>query len=185
MKKMPWSICVCTVLMAALFSGGCKKKEEPAPEPLPEPVTKTEVAKENVTKVKDDVTAKVKELDAVVKEKASSIKTSFMGEKADITADLGSSLTDVKAKAASLDQKSLMNYMEGYKTVIAEKTTEYQGLVDKVKGISKMELLGSKGRELTQQVAQYKDQLTALKDRYQVYIDKLKSMGVDLSKYGL
>ena len=47
-----------------------------------------------------------------------------------------------------------------------------------------MEIIGEKGKALKAEVAKYTDQLTALKDRYGIYVNKLKELGVDLSAYG-
>jgi hypothetical protein len=48
-----------------------------------------------------------------------------------------------------------------------------------------MEIIGEKGKALKNELAQYTDQLTALKERYSVYLEKLEAFGVDLSAYGL
>lgn len=47
------------------------------------------------------------------------------------------------------------------------------------------DLLGEKGKEIKDQLSQYTSQLSGLKERYGIYLDKLKSLGIDLAAFGI
>ncbi len=91
----------------------------------------------------------------------------------------------VKQQVASFDKSQLLGYADKYKEVILEKKDQIAELGDKVKGLSMTEMLGEKGKALKDQLSQYTGQLSGLKDRYGIYLEQLKSFGVDLSAYGL
>jgi hypothetical protein len=103
----------------------------------------------------------------------------------DVMGDLNQSVAEIKQKVSGFDQTQLLAYADQYKGVILEKKDQLVALGDKLKGLSMTELLGEKGKALKNQLAQYTDQLGALKERYEIYLGKLKEFGVDLSAYGL
>lgn len=99
--------------------------------------------------------------------------------------DLKLSLNEIKEETATMDKNQLMDRASKYKEVILEKSTQLSGLTDQLKGLSMGDLLGEKGKNLKKKGLQYTDQLSSLKDRYGIYLDKLKTLGIDLSAYGL
>ncbi|MCF7848922.1 MAG: hypothetical protein K9M45_08745 [Kiritimatiellales bacterium] len=99
--------------------------------------------------------------------------------------DMNATVKEVAAKIESFDVKKLEKAADQYKTAIVAKTEEIQSIAAKVKDIPVTELLGDEAKVLKVQLEEAKEYLADLKARYQVYLDKLKAMGVDLGKYGL
>jgi prophage DNA circulation protein len=157
---------------AMVLSAGCKKNEE----------GKTEVMTvEEVVEQTAVVTEKAEE----VTQQAAEAVSAFTVKAEDVMSDLNQSVQEIKTKVANFDKTQVLAYANEYKTVILEKKDELSALTTKLKGLSMTEMVGEKGKVLKGQLAQYSDQLGALKDRYGIYLDKLKEYGVDLSAYGL
>lgn len=187
-------------LAAGLFlSTGCSKKEEPAPAPPAPKETITEQAK---TRTKD-LTQKAETVAAQATEKVSEIveKTKVSAQKLsqkaqtaikeltvnkdNVMAELDRPVADIKAKVSSLGQPELMAYANTYKDVLLEKKDQIAGLTSQLKALPMADVFGEKGKALKDQLSQYTSQLSGLKERYSVYLDKLKTLGVDLSAFGL
>ena len=174
------------VILYALATGlivgaGCSKKEEvqapvkPAPTPPVQEVKKSEpvpvVKAEPITKM---VTQKTEETVAAVKVKAE-----------EVMAELTQPLAEVKKKVAKLDPPQLTAYADTYKEVLLEKKDQLLDLTQNLKTLSLVDMMGQKGRTIKDQISQYTKQVTDLKDRYSIYLDQLKALGIDLSKYHL
>lgn len=102
-----------------------------------------------------------------------------------VLAELNQPVADVKTKAASLGQPELLAYANTYKTLIIEKKDQLAGLTASLKSLPMSDLFSAKGKAIKDQLAQYTTQLTGLKERYSVYLDGLKALGVNLSSFGL
>jgi len=100
-------------------------------------------------------------------------------------AELNQPIADIKTKAASLGQPELMAYANAYKDVIAANKDKLASLTSSLKGLPMADMLGEKGIDLKKQLSQYTAQLAGLKERYSVYLDMLKKLGVDLSAFGI
>ena len=155
-----------------LFGAGCKKKEDGTTELM---------SAEEVTEKAAEVTEQAEQ---VTKQAAEAV-SSFSVKAEDVMGDLNQSVQEIKTKVAAFDKTQVVAYANEYKTVILEKKDQLTALSDKLKGLSMTEMIGDQGKVLKDQLAQYTDQLSGLKDRYSVYLDKLKEFGVDLSTYGL
>ena len=157
---------------AIVLSAGCKKNEEGTTEIM----TVEEVVEK---------TAEVSEKAEEVTQQAAEAISTFTVKAEDVMSDLNQSVQEIKTKVADFDKTQVLAYANEYKTVILEKKDELAALTEKLKGLSMTEMVGEKGKALKGQLTQYSDQLGALKDRYSIYLDKLKEYGVDLSAYGL
>ncbi|VGO22492.1 hypothetical protein [Pontiella sulfatireligans] len=160
--------------LAAMIAlgAGCKKREDGTTEMMSaEEVQETAV--------------KVAEKTEEVTKKASAAVSSFTVKTEDVMSDLNVSVKEIKEKVAAFDKNEVLAYAEQYKHVILEKKDQIGALTEKVKGLSMTEVIGEKGKALKDQLSQYTGQLNGLKDRYGIYLDKLKGLGVDLSAYGL
>lgn len=177
-------------LVALLVTTGCSKQEEKPAATGEQPVAPT---KDAVTPAKPKATESVigeaktaaKETKEAAVKKMDAATSSFTVKKDEVMGDLGASLETVKSKVAGLDKESVMAYAGTYKEVIAEKAEEFVALKDSLKGVPVSEMFGEKGKALKDEVARYAESLSGLKERYSVYLDKLKEYGVDLSAYGL
>ena len=174
-----------------LLTTSCTKKNEDggakpnAPKEVAvktQPVAAPVVERTKVTTQKMTVTTEKAE--KVTQQATEAINT--MAVKAEnVMGDLDQSVAEIKQKVSGYDPNQLLAYADQYKDVILEKKDQLAGLSEKLKGLSMSELIGEKGKALKTQLTQYTNQLGALKERYEVYLGKLKELGVDLSAYGL
>jgi len=183
---------------AGLILSGCSKQEEPAAEATPE-ATGTEQAKTIVTDVKEragDLGAQATEKATAVVEKTK-VAAQELSQKAqtmikqltvnndDVLAELDQPVAEIKAKVADLGQPALMAYASTYKDVLVEKKDQLAGLTTQLKALPMGDIFGEKGKAIKGQLSQYTSQFNGLKDRYSIYLDKLKALGVDLSSFGM
>lgn len=114
---------------------------------------------------------------------AKTLQTVVSNAQALVSADLNRSLEEIKTRAAAFSQSELLTYANSYKDTILEKKNQIASLAETLKKLPVAEMLGPKGKQLKETAELYTKQLIELKDRYNIYIDKLKPYGIDLSKY--
>lgn len=200
-------IIVYAIAAGFILNTGCSKQEEPVTQSAPPneavstpiqvvpetPAQNVKPVKEQLTEkavaVKEQAVTTAKEItekaQAAGAEAVQNIKSAVTVTSADVLADLNLSMDEVKAKASAYKLPELTAYANGYKDVLLEKKAQLTALADQLKGLPVAEMLGGKGKEIKTQLSQYTGQLSALKERYSVYLDLLKNFGVDLSAYGL
>jgi ABC-type transporter Mla subunit MlaD len=176
-------------LTAGLVLGaGCTKKNEDGTTErmtTEEVVVKTQETTVKATEKAAEVTAKATEATKQATQKTQEAVAALNVKADDVMADLNQSVEQIKEKVAGFDKTQLLAYADTYKEVLLEKKDQLAGLTDQLKGLSMTEMIGGKGQALKDQLAQYTDQFSGLKDRYGIYLDQLKTFGVDLSAYGL
>jgi hypothetical protein len=178
MKKV-----LCQALAAGLIlSAGCSKKEEPAPNPPAAPET---TLTEQAQAISKDLTKKAEATTRNVAQKIEAVKSALPVKPDQILAELNQPVADIKANVATMGQPELMAYANAYKDVIVANKDKLAGLTSSLKGLPMADLLGEKGIAIKNQLSQYTAQIAGLKERYGVYLDKLKALGVDLSAFGL
>lgn len=161
------------LLIAGLvLNTGCKKNEEGQTELM----SPTEIA---------DKTSEVAQKVEATKEKAAAVIDFIKVKAEDVMGDLDQPIEAIKEKAANFDQAQLLGYLGTYKDVILEKKDQIAALTAKVKNLSVTDVMGEKGKNLKAELAQYTEQFSGLKERFSVYLDKAKAMGLDLSKFQL
>jgi len=136
---------------------------------------------EEVAEKTQETAVKVAEKTAEATEAVSSLTV----KAEEVMGDLNKSVEEIKQKVAAFDKTQVLAYANKYKDVLLEKKDQITELTSKIKGLSMTDALGEKGKALKGQLTQYTDQFNGLKERYSVYLDKLKEFGVDLSAYGL
>jgi uncharacterized lipoprotein YehR (DUF1307 family) len=99
------------------------------------------------------------------------------GKKADENKPIG----EVKAEAEKLDTDGLRAMAMVYKKAIAAKNSEVEKLTAKLKDIPVTEILGDEAKELKADIDNLNKSISALKERFEVYYQKLKEQGGDLS----
>lgn len=175
------------VLAAGLvLSAGCSKKEEKPSAPAAsavKPAMPTTVAQ--VTGKVAAVTAQAQAATKEVVQKVEAVKTALAVKPDQVMAELNQPIADIKTKVASLGQPELMAYASTYKDVIVAKKDQLASLTSALKGLPMADMLGEKGKAIKAELSQYTNQLAGLKERYSVYLDKLKALGVDLSSFGI
>jgi hypothetical protein len=158
---------------------GCKRNDDGTTELM----STQEVAdKTQETAVK---ASEVTEKAAEVTKKTAAAVSAVTVQAEDVMSDLNQSVEEIQQKVAAFDKTQLLAYADKYKDVILEKKDQIAELTNNLKGLSITDTLSEKGKALKDQLAQYTDQFNGLKERYSVYLDGLKALGVDLSAYGL
>jgi uncharacterized lipoprotein YehR (DUF1307 family) len=96
-------------------------------------------------------------------------------------ADENKPISEVKAEAEKMDTDGLRAMAIAYKEAIAGKKGEVEKLTAKLKDIPATELLGDEAKELKADIENINQSLSALTERFDVYYQKLKDKGGDLS----
>ena len=97
------------------------------------------------------------------------------------SADENKSLADCKAEAEKMDNAELRDTAMAYKKAIEAKMEDVKALQAELKEIPLTEMLGEKAKELKSEAEELGNSVDALKDRFEVYYDKLKANKGDLS----
>jgi len=179
---MKYSLYIALMLTLAL-GAGCKKGEDGNTEMM---------SAEEVVETSQETAAKAVEKTAEVTQKAEEVTkqataavSSLTVKAEDVMADLNQSVEEIKQKAAAMNKEELYGSLKAYKDVILEKKDQVAALAEQVKNLSVMEMAGEKGRELKAQLDQYKNQLTALKERYVHYYNKLEEYMPKMDEFDL
>ena len=96
-------------------------------------------------------------------------------------ADENKPISEVKAEAEKLDTDGLRAMAMVYQKAIAAKNGEVEKLTAKLKDIPVTEMMGDEAKELKADVDNLNTSISALKERFEVYYQKLKEQGGDLS----
>jgi hypothetical protein len=96
-------------------------------------------------------------------------------------ADEDKPLSDVKAEAEQMSVEKLRSMAMAYKDAILDKTRDVEALRLRLKNIPVTEMLGSEAKGLKADIDDLSKSISALEDRFQVYYDKIKEKGGDLS----
>jgi uncharacterized coiled-coil DUF342 family protein len=96
-------------------------------------------------------------------------------------ADENKPIADVKAEAEKMDTGKLRTIAETYKNAIAAKKGDLEKVTAKLKDIPATELLGQEAKNLKAEFDNLNKSISALKERFEVYYQKLKEKGGDLS----
>ena len=91
------------------------------------------------------------------------------------------SISDVKAEAEKMDVDQLKATALKYKKAIEAKAPEVTKIADKIKAIPVTEALGDDAKTLKADLDKLNKSVTALKARFQIYVDKLKEKKGDVT----
>ncbi len=90
-------------------------------------------------------------------------------------------LDQVKSEAEKMDARQLRDMAGKYKEAIMAKKGEVEKVAARLKEIPVTEVLGQEAKELKADIDAMNKSVNALKDRFEVYYNKLKETGGDLS----
>jgi uncharacterized lipoprotein YehR (DUF1307 family) len=96
-------------------------------------------------------------------------------------ADETTPIDQIKAEVAKMDVAKIRSTALSYKDAIVTKQADVAKIADQLKSIKPTELLGEKAAELKTQLSKIEKSISALKDRFEIYYDKLKEKGGDLT----
>lgn len=96
-------------------------------------------------------------------------------------ADEAKPMSEVKAEAEKMDAGQLREMAMKYKDAIVAKQGDIEKVTAKLKEIPLAEKLGEEAKALQSDIVNLNASITALKARFDVYYEKLKAAGGDLS----
>jgi len=96
-------------------------------------------------------------------------------------ADESRPISEVKAEAEKLSVEKLRSMAMKYKDAIMAKKGEVEKFTGELKDIPLTKMLGEEAKQLKGEIDVLNKSISALKERFEVYYDKLKEKGGDLS----
>jgi hypothetical protein len=96
-------------------------------------------------------------------------------------ADEAKPISEVKAEAEKMSAADLKAVAMKYKDAITAKTGEVEKLTAKLKEIPVAEALGKEAKQIKAEMETLTKSVSSLKERFQIYYDKLKEKAGDLS----
>jgi len=96
-------------------------------------------------------------------------------------ADENRPISEVKAEAEQMDAGELKAMAMKYKDAIVAKGPEIKKLADQLKEIPVTQMTGEEAKEIQAKMKVLNESVSTLTERFQVYYDKLKEKGGDLS----
>jgi len=96
-------------------------------------------------------------------------------------ADEDKPLSEVRTEAEQMSVEKLRSMAMKYKEAIVAKSGELEKVMGELKDIPIAEKLGTEAKELTTEIENLSKSVSALKERFEVYYQKLKDKGGDLS----
>lgn len=105
--------------------------------------------------------------------------TTFLG--CGKSADEEKPINEVKAEAEKMNTQELRATAVKYKDSIMAKSQELEKVMAKLKEIPATEQLGKEATEIKTEIEQLRNSISALKQRFEVYYEKLKEKGGDVS----
>lgn len=96
-------------------------------------------------------------------------------------ADENKPLSEAKAEAEKMDVGQLRNMAMTYKNAIMAKKADLDKVAAKLKEIPVAKMVGDEAKQLKTEVENLANSLSALRERFEVYYQKLKEKSGDLS----
>ena len=96
-------------------------------------------------------------------------------------ADENKPISEVKAEAEKMDLEELRSMALKYKDAILAKQDDIAQITAELKKIPIAEMLGEEAKGLKSDIDNLNKSLSSLKERFEIYYDKIKEKGGDLS----
>lgn len=96
-------------------------------------------------------------------------------------ADENKPISEVKAEAEEMNVAKLRSMALSYKDAVVAKKGEVEKLAGKLKEIPVTKILDDEAKELKSEIEALNKSVSALKERFTVYYDKLKEKGGNLT----
>ena len=96
-------------------------------------------------------------------------------------ADEDKPISEVKAEAEKMDADQLRSMALKYKEAIVAKKGEVEKLAAKLKDIPVAEMMGDEAKEIKADIDNISKSVSSLKDKFNVYYNKLKEKSGDIS----
>ena len=96
-------------------------------------------------------------------------------------ADESKPLSEVKAEAEKMDVAKLRSMAMEYKNAIMAKRVEIDKVINKFKDLPTAQKIGDEAKEFKAEIEGLNNSMSALQQRFQIYYQKVKEKGGDLS----
>jgi uncharacterized coiled-coil DUF342 family protein len=96
-------------------------------------------------------------------------------------ADETKPMSEVKAEAEKMDNNELRTAAMSYKEAITAQKGELEKIVAKLKEVPVAEMMGEEAKALKAEIGDLNKSVMALRERFDVYYEKLKAKGGDTS----
>ena len=96
-------------------------------------------------------------------------------------ADENKPISEVQAEAEKMDLDALRSMAMAYKDAITAKKADIEKITAKLKDIPVAQMLGEEAKALKSDIENLNKSISALTERFQIYYNKLKEKGGDLS----
>jgi chromosome segregation ATPase len=105
------------------------------------------------------------------------------GSKSDTPASVDETkpIAEVKAEAEKMNVEQLKATAQAYRQAIVAKQAELEKVAAKLKDIPVTEALGEEAKSIKTDLENLNKSVAALTERFQVYLEKLKELGADVS----
>jgi|GEM_PF-531100 len=166
------------IMLSVVFTASCSKKEEPAPPPSP---TDSQQQAHNLTEQMGQSARQTTEAaKEAVTEAVEKVKQTFT-----TTVDLDKSVSALKAEAEQMDIPSLREVAGKYKDAMVAKQDEIKSLTEKLNAVPLTQKLGQEAQQITTDLQGLTQSLSALKERFDVYVAAIKDKGGDVGDLSL
>jgi hypothetical protein len=102
-----------------------------------------------------------------------------------VNADENRPISEVKAEADQMTLQGLRTAAVAYRDAILAKKAEVEQLAGKFRELSTEEMFGEEAKRLQTEIEGANESIAALTERFQLYYNKLKEKGGDLSELGM
>ena len=96
-------------------------------------------------------------------------------------ADEEKSVDSIKTEIEGMDVAKLTAMAEKYKDAIVAKKSDVEAVMTKIKAIPVTELMGDEVKQLKSEIDELTKSIGALKERFNLYYNKIKADGGDVS----
>jgi len=96
-------------------------------------------------------------------------------------ADENKPISEVKAEAGKMSLDELRSMAMKYKKAITAKQADVEKLAAELKNIPIAKMLGEEAKELKSEIDNLNKSIAALKERFEIYYNKIKEKGGDVS----
>ena len=98
-----------------------------------------------------------------------------------VSADENKPMSEVKAEADQMTPQGLRTAAVAYRDAVLAKKAEVEQFVGKFRELPTEEMFGEEAKRLQTEIESANKSIAALTERFQLYYDKLKEKGGDLS----
>ena len=160
------------IMLSIVFAASCGKKEEPAP---PSPTDSQQQAQNLTEQMGQSARQTTEAAKEAVTEAVDKVKQTFT-----TTVDLDKTVSALKAEAQQMDIASLREVAGKYKDAIVAKQDEIKSLTEKLNAVPLTQKLGQEAQQITTDIQGLTQSLSALKERFDVYVAAIQDKGGDV-----